>query len=89
MSLIGFSWRDREPFGPLVARSGRGILHRARLVKGNVVLATRCAAGKPVRAVVLSDAEAVEYVTAPPVPNVAAVDTDTEWGSISKKSSDS
>lgn len=58
------SLHDREPFGPLVYRSRRGILHRARLdFRGAPLLHPRCAAGVALKGEVLTDEQALEWAT--------------------------
>lgn len=52
-----------EPFGPLVVRSPRGILHRAQ---PGPELHARCAGGRPFRGEVLTPAEAVAWAKGRP-----------------------
>lgn len=56
--MRAFTWRDRVPFGPLVVRTKRGILHRAA---AGPRLHVRCAGGRPFVGDVLTPEQAVEW----------------------------
>jgi len=61
---MNFQWRrDRQPFGPLVFRSQRGMLHRA---KPGPRLHIRCSGGRPLRGKVLTPEEAVNHAIGRP-----------------------
>lgn len=58
-----FSWRDRDPFGPDIVRSNRGVMHRARCADGTVRLHPRCSGGRPSVGELITAEEARRWAT--------------------------